>query len=304
VTAFTERAQDKSDESNQSDQAGLPFGGRIIRLVSCCGHYGGVVVLEGVRKRYSRGGPWVLDGVDLTVHGGVVTVIVAGNGTGKSTLLRIIAGASLPSSGKITGRPAAVGYIPERAPTALRMSTRQYMAHIGRMHGMSSHDVRVRTDELAERLSLAPGPTVPISSLSKGNGQKVAVIQAFLTPPELLVVDEPDTGLDGPASEQLAGLLFEAERDGAAIVLSAHERVVPVDGQMYRLVDGKLVADSGRGMRIVLRAARSGLSIKQFEGLAEVMSEEPGRVILRTDDADRLLVQALAGGWSLVEAKP
>jgi ABC-2 type transport system ATP-binding protein len=265
---------------------------------------GPVLVLEGIRKRYSRAGSWVLDGVDLIVEPGIVTVVVAGNGAGKSTLLRIVAGASLPTAGKVTGRPQTVGFVPERAPAALRMTARQYLDHIGRLRGMSPEQTRLRTDELADRLGLLPGPDMPIASLSKGNGQKVAVIQAFLAPPRLLVLDEPHTGLDGQAGEQVTGLLREAEQDGAAILISAHERTGPDGARMYRLADGRLLAESGQGMRVVLRARRAGLSTTEFDGLAEVESEEPGRVTLRTRDADRLLVHALAGGWSLVEAKP
>jgi ABC-type multidrug transport system ATPase subunit len=263
-----------------------------------------VVVVEAVRKRYSRGGPWVLDGVDLTLEAGVVTVLVAGNGVGKSTLLRIVAGASLPSSGRIIGRPHVVGYIPERAPAALRMTARQYLTHIGRMRGMSEESARKRCDELASRLGLVPGPTVPIASLSKGNGQKVAVMQAFLMQPELLVVDEPATGLDAAATAELTRLISSAEQDGAAVLMSAHQSVLPAGGRLYRLVDGRAVVEAGRGMRVTLRPNRSDLSTRDFAGLADVLHEEPGQVMVHTDDPDKLLLWALAEGWSLVEAKP
>jgi ABC-2 type transport system ATP-binding protein len=263
-----------------------------------------VLVVEAVRKRYSRGGPWVLDGVDLVLEPGVVTVLVAGNGVGKSTLLRIVAGASLPSSGRIIGRPRVVGYIPERAPAALRMTAMQYLTHIGRMRGMSEDSARNRCDELAARLGLVPGPTAPIASLSKGNGQKVAVMQAFLRPPELLVVDEPATGLDAPATAELTKLIAEAEQDGAAILMSAHQSAVPSGGRLLRLADGRVVAEAGKGMRVTLRANRSDLSTKDFAGLADVLLEEPGQVMVHTDDPDKLLLWALAEGWSLVEAKP
>jgi ABC-type multidrug transport system ATPase subunit len=289
------------DENTYPDETVLPFGGE--PFVGS-GTIGGVVVVEAVRKRYSRGGPWVLDGVDLAVESGVVTVLVAGNGVGKSTLLRIVAGASLPTSGRIVGRPRVVGYIPERAPAALRMTARQYLSHIGRMRGMSPGAVEKRTDELAERLGLVPGPSVPISSLSKGNGQKVAVMQAFLVQPELLVVDEPATGLDAPATAELTKLIAGAEHDGAAILMSAHQSAVPAGGRLCRLVDGRIVTEAGRGMRITLRANRSGMSTKDFAGLADVLVEEPGQVMVHTDEPDKLLLWALAEGWSLVEAKP
>ncbi|WP_165960188.1 ATP-binding cassette domain-containing protein [Actinocrispum wychmicini] len=263
-----------------------------------------MITVDGVRKRYWRRGPWVLDGVDLAIEPGVVTVIVAGNGIGKSTLLRIVAGAALPTSGRVIGRPDIVGYVPERAPAAIRMTARQYLTHIGRIRGMAPRDIRNRTDELAERLKLVPGPDVPISSLSKGNGQKVAVMQAFLVEPRLLVVDEPATGLDAPATAELTRLIAEAEHHGAAILMSAHQSAVPAGGRLHRLADGKIVGETGRGMRVVLRATRSGMSTKDFAGRADVLVDEPGQVMLHTDDPDKLLLWALAEGWSLVEAKP
>ncbi|WP_269086740.1 ATP-binding cassette domain-containing protein [Actinosynnema sp. ALI-1.44] len=241
----------------------------------------------------------MLDGIDLAVEPGLMTVIVAGNGIGKSTLLRIVAGASVPTSGTVIGRPRTVGYVPERAPAAIRMTARQYLAHIGRMRGLSPGETNARTNELAERLRLVPGPDVPIAALSKGNGQKVAVMQAFLKHPDLLVVDEPATGLDAPARAELTALMAQAEQDGARILLSVHESAVP-NGRMYRLRDGKLEPEALRGMRVSLRPTRSGLRAGDLG--AEVLLEEPGRVVVRTDDADKLLLTALADGWSLIEA--
>nr|CEL15748.1 ABC transporter ATP-binding protein [Kibdelosporangium sp. MJ126-NF4]CTQ93674.1 ABC transporter ATP-binding protein [Kibdelosporangium sp. MJ126-NF4] len=241
----------------------------------------------------------MLDGVHLTIEPGETTVIVAGNGVGKSTLLRIVADASVPTGGRVTGRPDTVGYVPERAPAAIRMTARNYLAHVGRMRGLSTRETRVRTNELAERLRLVPGPDVPIAALSKGNGQKVAVMQAFLKQPELLVVDEPATGLDAPARAELAALMAQAEQDGARILLSVHESAVS-NGRLYRLRDGRLVPEALRGMRVSLRPTRPGLRAADLG--VEVLLEEPGRVVLRTDDADKLLLTALADGWSLIEA--
>lgn len=261
--------------------------------------------LIGVRKRYSRAGPWVLDGVDLTIDGGAITAVVAGNGTGKSTLLRLVAGAALPTRGQIRGRPRSVGYVPERAPAAVRMTARQYLTHLGRLRGLPGTEIRARVAELVERFALAPGPDVPVSSLSKGNAMKVAVIAAFLTPPELLVVDEPRTGMDGPATRRLTELIQESKLAGAAILISAHDRPSVVTDRMLSLRKGRLETDARLTMRVVLQARRPGLSIRDVPGFGEVAAqEESGRVVVHTDEADRLLVGALARDWSLIEAGP
>lgn len=153
------------------------------------------VTADGLRKRFSRQGRWVLDGVDLSLVRGTTTVVLGGNGSGKSTLLRIIAGASLPSSGRVTGRPRTVGYVPERLPAQLRMTARQYVAHLAGIRG-AGPDAAERAENLFDRFGLTPGPDLPITSLSKGNRQKVSLIQALVVPVGLLVLDEPFSGLD------------------------------------------------------------------------------------------------------------
>lgn len=263
-------------------------------------------IVEGVRKRYSRRGPWVLDGVDLTVAPGVITVVAAGNGAGKSTLLRIVAGASAPTVGRVLGRPGTVAYIPERAPVRLRMTARQYAAHMGRLRGLRADVVRTRAAELFERLKLAPGPDVPIMALSKGNSRKVTMVQAFLRDPDLLVVDEPYAGLDAPAGRELRGLLGEAAERGTAVLVSAHERTAAA-GELFLLRDGRVsrhVGPPGGMMRLVLLAVAEHASAGDLAGFAADTLEENGHLVLRTADADRLLRHALANGWSLLEARP
>jgi ABC-2 type transport system ATP-binding protein len=178
---------------------------------------------DGVRKRFGRRGRWVLDGADLVVPPGAVTVVTGGNGSGKTTLLRIVAGASQPTRGRVLGRPAAVAYVPERLPAHGPMTAAEYLGHLGRIRRLPPAAVRERSAELFGLLGLAPGPDVPMSALSRGNAQKVAVAQAFLAPAGLLVLDEPDAGLDPPAAAVLAGLLRQATGRGAAVLVSAHQ---------------------------------------------------------------------------------
>jgi ABC-type Mn2+/Zn2+ transport system ATPase subunit len=263
----------------------------------------GSVNVDGVRKRFTRRGRWVLDGVDLLIPPGACTVIAAANGAGKSTLLRIVAGASVPTAGRVRGRPGTVAYVPERAPVRLRMTARQYLAHMGRLRGLPAGAVRARAEELSERLALAPGPDVQISALSKGNSQKVALMQAFLRPVELLVVDEPYTGLDAPASGAVRELLAEAAAAGTAVLVSAHESV----GGDFLLRDGRLtplVSKPDRVLRVVLVAVDGRASPGDLAAHTLTLTGDRERLVVRTADADRLLAHALAVGWSLVEARP
>jgi ABC-2 type transport system ATP-binding protein len=265
-----------------------------------------VITVEGVRKRFSRAGRWVLDGVELAIPAGEVTVVAAGNGTGKSTLLRIVAGASSPTAGRVVNRPGVVGYVPERAPVRVRMTARQYIVHMGRLRGLRPDAARARAAELFERLELRPGADVPITELSKGNSQKVAVAQAFLCQPELLVMDEPYTGLDARASREVRGLLTETAAAGTAVLISAHERTA-AEGRVFQLREGRVRPRAARRettMRVVLVAVDGRAAPGDLAGFAADTLAEDGRITLHTTDADGLIGHALANGWSLLEARP
>lgn len=278
------------------------------------------VEVRGVRKRFGRRAPWVLDGVDLAVPAGTMTVVVGGNGSGKSTLLQIAAGASRPSRGRVVVRPASVAYVPERLAGKLRMTAGQYVGHMGRLRGLDAGTVAARSAELFRRLALDPGPDVPVESLSKGNTQKVALVQALLAPVDLLVLDEPETGLDGPAGWELAGLLEESRTTGTAILASAHDPEV-LDGadEIRLLVDGRLrEAPAGAGAPRTARPARtmwlallrpddgtSPATLARTPGVLTADYDRAGRrLVVSTRDGDGLVRRALDGGWSLQHAEP
>ncbi len=125
--------------------------------------------MSGVRKRFPGSGRWVLDGVDLAAGPGTITVITGGNGSGKSTLLRIAAGATLATRGRVRRPAGPAAYVPERLPGRLRMTADQYLAHMGRIRGLAQAAAAGRARALLARLALAPGPGVPIRTLSRGN---------------------------------------------------------------------------------------------------------------------------------------
>jgi ABC-type multidrug transport system ATPase subunit len=154
--------------------------------------------LENAGRRYGLRGPWVLRGVDLTVAPGRLVRVEGANGTGKSTLLRLLAGIDAPSEGRITGRPRTA-YVPERFPPALPFTAAGYLTHLGTVHGLSRTAAGRAAGEWLERLGAAAYADTPMARLSKGSSQKVAVAQALLAEPELLVLDEAWTGLDTDA---------------------------------------------------------------------------------------------------------
>ncbi|WP_128431062.1 ABC transporter ATP-binding protein [Streptomyces cyaneus] len=178
--------------------------------------------LDNVGRRYGIRGPWVLRGVHLTVPPGTLIRIDGPNGTGKSTLLRLLARIDAPSEGRITGRPRTA-YVPERFPTALPFTALGYLTHLGTVHGLSRPAAGRAALEWLDRFGAAPYARMPMAQLSKGSSQKVAVVQALLAEPELLVLDEAWTGLDAAAREELERAVAERTAGGTAVVFVDHD---------------------------------------------------------------------------------
>ena len=208
-----------------------------------------MITVDGVRLRYGRG-PFVLRGVDLQLSPGTVTVVLGENGCGKSTLLRIAAGCTVPTAGRVLGRPSSVSYLPERFPDQLRLSARAYLRHFGRMRRLA-----VRT-ELLDRLGFAGELDRPMSELSKGNAQKVGLTHAFSAPDGFLVLDEPWAGLDVSARALLGELVGEAAAAGATVLVTDHTGAAAAlpGASVHLLADGVLNASAGQELvEVVLR---------------------------------------------------
>ncbi|MDT8910417.1 ABC transporter ATP-binding protein [Amycolatopsis sp. PS_44_ISF1] len=264
--------------------------------------------LTGVGKRYGAGGP-VLDGVDLSVPAGRVVGILGSNGSGKSTLLRIMAGVSRASSGVVEGRPS-VGYLPDRFPGGQRLSARAYLRHMARIRGLADLST---IDPLLRRLALVGGPDAQLRTLSKGNAQKVGLAQAVLPRPELLILDEPWSGLDVGTHAVLGELVAETRARGASVVFTDHRPEVVREhaDEVHRLDVGQLTPSAapavdgapGPATRIVLSGP--GGDWTGEPGVRHVLAEGT-RVVLTVDatSADAVLLRALSGGWSVREVAP
>ncbi|WP_344378933.1 ABC transporter ATP-binding protein, partial [Streptomyces rhizosphaericus] len=197
--------------------------------------------LRGVGRRYGLGGPWVLRGVDLEVSPGSLTRVQGRNGSGKSTLLRLLAGIDAPSAGRITGRPPTA-YVPERFPAELPFSALGYLTHLGRIHGLSRAAAARGAGEWLERFGADGYAGTPLAELSKGTSQKIAVAQALLAAPGLLVLDEAWTGLDQAARGVLDTAVAERVADGGAVVFVDHDprRLAGAPDRVLRVTEARL----------------------------------------------------------------
>ena len=195
----------------------------------------------------------VLSGVDLQIPKGASLALVGPNGSGKSTLLRLISGVDRPSSGHIevlgdSPARAAVrqrlAYLPEDSPFPPELSARAAMDLLGSLSGLPRTTVRARGDELLERVGLADHRSRPLRGFSRGMLRRFGLAQAFLSSPEVILLDEPTAGLDAEGFGVLEDLLTEARSGGSTVVLASHVLADVHDhcDQLALLLGGRIAA--------------------------------------------------------------
>ncbi|MEU6797922.1 ATP-binding cassette domain-containing protein [Nonomuraea wenchangensis] len=192
--------------------------------------------LSKVSFRYRRRDPFVIQGADAELAPGDIVELTGVNGAGKSTLLRLLAGLSRPTQGTIGGRPAVVGFAPDRFPTGQPFTVAAYLRHVSRMRGGA------RWEPWAERLHMEHLLATPLSELSKGSGHKVGLAQALMADPGLLIMDEPFAGLDAATRAALPDLATEVAGRGGIVVVSDHQgglRALPAL-RHWTVTDGRL----------------------------------------------------------------
>ncbi|MEU6665376.1 ATP-binding cassette domain-containing protein [Streptomyces sp. NPDC046727] len=273
--------------------------------------------LTAVGRRYGIRGPWVLRGVDLTLAPGTLTRIEGANGTGKSTLLRLLARLDAPTEGRITGRPRTA-YVPERFPSALPFTAVGYLTHLGTVHGLPRAVAARLAATWLERFGAGAYAGTPMARLSKGSSQKVAVAQALLGDPELLVLDEAWTGLDAAARAELERAVAERTAAGGAVVFVDHDpgRLAGAPDATYAVTDGALELRTDPGsppagpVTLVTARGPAGGHLPPDAARIQVSVEEtaPGdyRLTVPASHSDVLLRALLTARppWHVVRVEP
>jgi ABC-2 type transport system ATP-binding protein len=224
-----------------------------------------VLVVDGLSKRY--GTVDALDDVSFGVERGQVVGFLGPNGAGKTTAMRAIMRLINVDRGVVTwdGGPVTAvtrqrfGYMPAERGMYQRMKVREHLAYYARLSGLGDRTDAV-CDEWLDRLSLSERGDDLVQNLSSGNQQRVQLALALLNDPELLVLDEPFSGLDPIAADLLGDILREQVAGGAALLLSSHQLDLVAD-----VCEAVVIVDQGR---VVLRG-----------DVAEIRATSPTRYI-------------------------
>lgn len=272
-----------------------------------------VVEAEGVVYRY--GERRALDGFDLVVPQGTILGLLGPNGSGKSTFLSLIAGMEHPHEGRLRlfGEPPhrllrrRIGVVFQESTLDPSMTARETLLLFARLYGLDRLLARQRTRELLDAVGLGPRADSPVGTLSGGMRRRLEAARALLHRPELLVLDEPTTGID-PAERQAFWQLVRAARDEGATVLLATNDLAEADSvcelaafvRAGRVIAHGTPAELKRGLRsetVVVGwqspSAEELLEVSSWREVGEVTSNGEA-VRVSTDDAS-LLVPKLFG---------
>ncbi len=269
-----------------------------------------VLDVRGVSKTF--GAVRAVDGVSFSVRRGTMTGLIGRNGAGKTTCLRMITGIFLPDSGSITlfgaenGGDATrdrIGYLPEERGLYKKMKVFEQLLFLAEVKQPITPTVKARAERWLKRLELLDKRDAKIEELSKGNQQKVQLIAALLHEPDLVMLDEPMSGLD-PVNVVLVRRIFrELQAEGRTILLSTH-----MMGEAEKMVDDIVLIHEGRvvlaGELAKVRASFGKNTVHMaFEGDGAFLAELPGvaRATVQPNGAE-LRLTAGADGQAVLTA--
>jgi ABC-2 type transport system ATP-binding protein len=207
------------------------------------------VVASGVRRTF--GTVEAVRGIDLTAAPGEVTALVGPNGAGKTTLLLVLATLLVPDAGdvRVAGcdpvtEPDAVrarmGWSPDVFGLYDNLTAREYLEFVGEAYRLGRPRARLRAAELLEQIGLPDWADRPVHTMSRGQKQRLGLARALVHEPEVLLLDEPASGLDPRSRVELRELLRELARAGTAVVVSSH-----LLGDLEELADRVVFIDRG-----------------------------------------------------------
>lgn len=237
-----------------------------------------------------------LKGVGLTVRADTITALVGPNGAGKTTLLRCLAALDTPYEGtvRIAGLDtrddpraihAQLGYLPDFFGLYDALSVERCLIFAARAHGLNSAKSTQAASKAAERVGLSDRMTNPVAELSRGLRQRLAIAQAIVHEPRVVLLDEPAAGLDPLARRELSHLLVSLKKSGMTLVVSSHilSELEDYSDEMIIIEDGRVVG----GGPLQLRQQERSLIRIQLAGsrddLAALLSRHTGIDVLQSD---------------------
>jgi len=257
--------------------------------------------LAGIRKRF--GSTTAVESLDLEVPSGALYGVIGPNGAGKTTTIRMIMSILFPDAGELSvlGRASAldakdrIGYLPEERGVYRKMPVGAFLTYIARLKGVTEGDIAPRVRRGLERVELGGSEKKRCEELSKGTLQKVQILAAIIHQPDLLILDEPFSGLDPVSTRLLRDIVIAEHRRGATILFSTHAMHQAEDlcEHVVMIHRGRKVLDE----RIVNIRRRFDPRTVRFEPLDPTADLAPLRALAEVER-----VEAAANGYDVLLA--
>jgi ABC-2 type transport system ATP-binding protein len=272
-----------------------------------------MIQINSVTKQYNH--TTAVENLSLQIDEGEIVGIIGHNGAGKSTTLKMIAGLVEPTSGDILvmGRSIKkdstrvkqyIGYLPEESPLYENMTARQYLLFFSELYHMPRKKTLARIDQLLDSLNLSQKDQLT-GEFSKGMKRKTAIARTLLHDPQLLILDEPNSGLDPLTSFFIINYLKTLKHEGKTIVLSAHNlfHVEYICDRVAIIKNGRLVIFDK------MDAIRASLGKREFQVIFKTdapleYEKHDGNYVFRTDqvnDIAAILEKISENNWVLVD---
>ncbi len=244
------------------------------------------LVLDGVTKRFGKF--TAVDDLSLRIPRGSIYGFLGPNGAGKTTTIRMVMSIFYPDAGTISvlGHPRAeeikdrLGYLPEEKGLYKKMKAGEIVTYFGRLKGMNGADAKVKAHQLLEAYGLGEWIDKRCEALSKGMGQKVQLLGTLIHDPELVILDEPFSGLDPVNMEVMRNTIVELARAGRTVIFSTHvmAQAEEICDFIFLINKGKKVLDGplseikgGGGDRgIVLDYEGDGAALRALPGISRL----------------------------------
>ena len=258
-----------------------------------------------------------VDGIDFSVERGETFGFLGPNGAGKSSTMRMI-GAVSPASGgtlRVLGRDperdgpeirSRLGVVPQDDNLDLELDVGENLHVYGRFFGLPRDEIRRRTDELLEFVHLADRRESRVDSLSGGMKRRLTIARALINEPELMLLDEPTTGLDPQARHALWDRLYRLKQRGVTLVLTTHymDEAEQLCDRLVVMDRAKIVAEGSPRELIDRYVEREVVELRfgdrnggpSFDGLADHVEVLQDRVVIGTDDGDAVVDEVHARG--------
>ena len=275
-----------------------------------------LIVARGLTKKY--GEFTAVAGIDFEVAKGESFGLLGPNGAGKSTTMRIIAATSRRTSGTISilGRDpeehgpqvrAHLGVVPQQDNLDTELTVAENLYIYGRYFGLSKKFVLSKVDELLAFAQLEEKKDVKVEALSGGMKRRLTIARALVSEPDILMLDEPTTGLDPQARHILWDRLFRLKEDGVTLIITTHfmDEAEQLCDRLMVMDHGKIMAEGSPAELIKKYATREVLEVRFgsdrnkevapiLHGLCDRIEELPDRILMYVDDGEALLEEIAA----------